>query len=148
MKISPTGVDLIKQFESLRLKAYQDIAGIWTIGYGSTKGVTPKLEINLEEAEFRLKSDINPAEQVINSIQTLLLQNEFDALVSLVFNIGVGAFKKSTIFKLLWAKELEKIPPQFLRWNKVRIKGELKVSPGLMNRRIKEKRVFEFGDYD
>lgn len=89
MKISQAGIDLIKEFEGLRLVAYQDSVGVWTIGYGHTKGVYPGMVITEAQALLFLNEDIaSHAYGIFNYITVQLNQNQFDALVSFHFNLG------------------------------------------------------------
>lgn len=139
MKTSIAGRKLIESFEGLRLTSYQDQGGVWTIGYGSTMNVWPNMTITQEEADDRLATQLFQTEQcVINSVSVPLNQNQFDALVSFVYNIGCGAFKKSTLLKLLNYSSYQGAANQLLAWNKVN--GVLNV--GLTNRRNKEREVF------
>jgi lysozyme len=104
MQVSERGLDLIKKWEGLRLVAYLDAANppVWTIGYGSTVDVAPGMKITQVQAEERLKKDVHFAENCVNKLVTVpLLQQEFDALVSLVFNIGCGNFRSSTLLRLI-----------------------------------------------
>ncbi|MBY0421805.1 MAG: lysozyme, partial [Parvularculaceae bacterium] len=98
MKTSDTGIALIKRFEGLELKAYQDVAGIWTIGYGHTgDDVKAGMKISEREAEELLRKDVKRFEDgVLRLVTVSLNQNEFDALVSFTFNVGAEAFRKST----------------------------------------------------
>lgn len=139
MRISPRGLDLLKEWEELRLVAYQDIGGVWTIGYGSTSDVYEGLTISRHEADLRLREDVDEAETCVNTVVKVpLSQNQFDALVSFVFNIGCSAFRKSTLLKKLNAGLYDEVPAQMGRWNKDRVGGNLVVVPGLVNRRAKE----------
>lgn len=130
----------IKDHEGLRLTAYQDGGGVWTIGYGHTgSDVREGLTIPLSEAERLLTRDLRTAEwHVTRLVQVKLTQNQFDALVSFVYNIGGGAFETSTMLRLLNAGEYEGAANQFLRWNK----DNGKVVDGLTNRRRKERELF------
>lgn len=93
MKISDNGLNLIKKFEGLRLASYQDSVGVWTIGYGHTLNVKSGQVITKETAENYLRSDCVKVENAINSYNFKLNQNQFDALVSLFFNVGTGYLK-------------------------------------------------------
>ncbi len=94
MKISDNGIDFIKNEEGLRLTAYLDSAGVWTIGYGHTGGVVAGSTISLAQAEIFLREDISVFEDIINrEVKVPLNQNQFDALLSLVFNVGPGKEK-------------------------------------------------------
>ena len=97
MKASSKALELIKQFEGLRLKAYLCPGGVWTIGYGHTAGVKSGMVITEAQAEEFLLSDIAIFEKAINDQNLALTQNMFDALVSFTFNVGVGNFKRSTL---------------------------------------------------
>jgi lysozyme len=143
MKISQQGLDLIKKFEGLRLKAYRCPAGVWTIGYGSTVGVVGGQEITEEEAEALLKDDVFQTELYVDSIIKMpLSQEQFDALVSFIFNIGIGAFRYSTMLKKLNKGDDLGAANEFLKWNKATVNGVKKPLAGLTKRRIMEKELF------
>lgn len=137
---------LIAQFEGLRLKAYRDTGGIWTIGYGSTKdpytGVSVKEgdAISKETALDWLNKDIAQRQVAIRKlVKVPVTANQLAALTSLAYNIGLGAFQRSTLLRLLNQKApIQQVADQFLRWNKVN-NQEVK---GLTNRRILEKELF------
>lgn len=140
MKVSTKGKNLIKKFEGLRLKAYQCPAKIWTIGYGHTLFVQPGDIIDENKANIFLKEDVRMFENNVNElVHVSLNQNQFDALVSLVFNIGVGNFKKSTLLKKLNSGDMSGASEELLRW--VYVKG--KKSNGLIHRRNAEKKLFD-----
>ena len=90
MKTSDKGIDFIKRHEALRLNAYLDAVGVWTIGYGHTGGVNSGDVISEKQAEEFLRADLVTAERALNSTRLQLNQNQFDALVSFIFNVGVG----------------------------------------------------------
>ena len=140
MNVSENGIKLIKQFEGLRTQAYKPTPNdVWTIGYGHTHGVKKGDTITMEKATEYLKQDIQVYENAINTlVKVQLTQNQFDALVSFVFNIGVGAFKNSTMLKFLNANHIPLAAGQFDRWNKQ--KGV--VLEGLTARRKAEKELF------
>ena len=138
MKTSNKGVELIKGFESLHLKAYLCPAGHYTIGWGHTKGVTPTQRISLTQAEVFLNEDIRTAEACVSNI-TGLNQNQFDALVSFVFNVGAPAFRNSTIRRLIVANSGDTaIRDEFMRWKYATVGGCKVVLPGLERRRKEE----------
>ena len=143
MKISTNGIDLICSFEGLELKAYDDGVGVWTIGYGTTVINGTKVKkgdtCTLEQAKSYMAQDLKQFESAVNQVKVPLNQNQYDALVSLAYNIGVGAFLSSTLFKKLNAKDYKGAAEQFDRWN--RAGG--KVMRGLTNRRAKERKLFE-----
>lgn len=139
MKTSDRGLDLIRFFEQLRLTAYRDAVGVLTIGYGHTANVREGQRITEAQADAFLAEDVSWAEDaVLNGVTTPLTQNQFDALVSLVFNIGAGAFATSTIRRLLNAGLYREAAEEFPRWRYA--KG--KVLAGLVNRRAKERELF------
>lgn len=144
MKTSNNGKKIIKAFEGFRARAYLCPAGILTIGYGHTgPDVKSNIVISKRQAELVLSMDLDKFESCINSnVETTLSQNQFDALVSFVFNVGCGAFKQSTMLKLLNAGLHDDAAQEFLKWNKARSNGLLKVSPGLNARRESEKELF------
>lgn len=146
LKRTMSATKLIAQFEGLRLQSYQDEALIWTIGYGSTfnpfTGVKVKQGDVITEAEALrwLKKAVGDfAESVKRLVKVPISQNKLDALTSLAYNIGIGAFQRSTLLRLLNAGAPDKdVADQFLRWN--RIKGV--VSRGLTNRRQLERKLY------
>jgi lysozyme len=139
MRISQTGVDLIKHFESLQLDAYRCSAGVWTIGYGHTKGVKQGDRITEQEAERLLESDLELFERgVLRSVKVKLTQSQFDALVSFSFNVGLGALGHSTLLRRLNEGDIFGAADQFLRWDK----AGGKVLAGLVRRRKAERALF------
>ena len=98
MTISQKGIDLIKTFEGCKLFAYRDSVGIPTIGYGHTKDVKMGMSITQKQAEEFLKGDIKPVERLLNGMGINYTQNQFDALVDFIYNLGEGNFKKSTMY--------------------------------------------------
>lgn len=139
MKASEKAIWLIEDFESCQLAPYRCPSGVWTIGYGHTEGVTATSPmITRDEAVALLDKDIARFERAVNeAVHVPLNQNQFDALVSLCFNIGVGAFRTSTLVRKL--NDGEDAAPEFDRWNQS--KGE--VLPGLVRRRDAERKLFE-----
>jgi len=118
MKTSQSGLELIKKHEGLKLKAYLCPANVWTIGYGHTRTTQQGLVITQQQAEDLLKSDLDISEKVVG-FSGNYNQNQFDALVSFVFNVGGGAFKSSTLLKKIKENATEsEIRHQFSRWNK------------------------------
>jgi lysozyme len=136
---SPFALSLIRKFEGLRLKAYADAGGKWTIGYGSCTGVTDTMEITKEGAEARLLADATRTEEaILRLVSVQLNENELAALVSLVYNIGVGAFSRSTLRRRIIDGDKERSSDEFLRWAYV---GK-QLLPGLLKRRREEREVF------
>lgn len=145
MKINQASVDLVKEFEGLRLTAYQDFVGVWTIGYGTTAaagvGITPAkgMTITQAQAEMYLKRGLEKfAKQIEPNIKRAVNENQFSAMVSLAYNIGPGAFNKSTLLKRLNAGDVQGAADQFLVWNK----AGGKVLAGLTRRRKAERELF------
>ena len=119
MKTGNKGIELIKHFEGCELEAYKCPAGVWTIGYGHIKGVHEGMTITEHQAEEMLKSELHEYEGYINDYVTVPLnQNQFDAMVSWVYNLGGGNLRASTLLKVLNAGEYDGVPAQMLRWNK------------------------------
>lgn len=142
MKTSDKGIELIKGFETLHLKAYMCPAGKYTIGWGHTLGVTPTQRISLEVAEGLLREDLRVAEACVSKIAGLT-QNQFDALVSFVFNVGVQAFSSSRLRRLVVAnRNDEGIRQEFSRWKFATVGGEKVVMPGLERRRKEEANMY------
>jgi lysozyme len=146
MKINKAGLDLIKEFEGLRLKAYKDPVGIVTIGYGTTAaaevGIIPRMGMTITqaEAEYYLEKGVNKfAAQIEPSIFVPINNNEFAAYVSLAYNIGPGAFKKSSSLRHFNNLDKAKAAQNILLWNK----AGGKVLNGLVRRRASEKKLFE-----
>lgn len=137
MQISIEGLALIKKWEGFRAEAYLCPAGVWTIGYGHTRGVRPEDKITEVKATEYLLTDVNEAETIVNTAVTApITQNQFDALVSLVYNIGSSNFATSTILKLINGNcyDIKKHEHYFCIWNK----GGGRTLQGLLNRRRDE----------
>jgi lysozyme len=140
MITSEHGLEAIEQFEGKRLKAYLDSVNIPTIGVGHT-GPDVYIGQTITEAECRalLREDVQEAEDSVNAcVKVPLTQDQFDALVSFVFNVGGGAFKGSTLLKKLNAGDYEGAANQFQRWSKAGGKD----LPGLLKRRMAEANIF------
>lgn len=143
MKTSPKGIALLKEFEGLRLKAYLCPSGIWTIGYGHTAGVKPGMVISEAQAEEYLKADLIAFENYLNGLGLALNQNQFDALISFIYNVGTGNFSSSTLLRKVKANPLDNaIMDEFLKW--VYSKG--RVLPGLQRRRLAEMKLYFSND--
>ena len=144
MKISQKGIDFIKSHEALRLKAYQDSKGVWTIGWGHTKGVKPGDVITRAQAEQFIRDDFAWVERTLNADlvagrdKPLVTQNEFDALCSLVFNIGSQAYLESTVRRKIKQGDKMAAARAFKMW----VYSEHKFIQGLANRRADEVRLF------
>ena len=144
MRVSERGIELLKQFEGLELEAYQDIAGIWTIGYGHTgPDVQPGMRITEREAEALLRRDLKSREDAVDRLSSVPLNNnEFDALVSFVYNVGIEAFRGSTARKRLNRGDRMGAADALTWWNKATVGGVLREVLGLTRRRASERALF------
>ena len=140
MNISQEGLGLIKKFEGCELEAYKCAAGVWTIGYGSTKGVKEGDTITQEQADDLLLHEMEEYEGYIKDAVTVdLKQNQFDALVAWTYNLGPTNLIESTLLKRLNGDDLADVPHQIRRWNK----AGGKVLDGLIRRREAEALLFQ-----
>ncbi len=141
--INAAGLALVRDYEGLRLEAYQDTSGIWTIGYGHTLGVKPGDCIRAEQAEEILQADLVGAEQAVaRLVKVQLTDNQFSALVSFVFNEGEGAFAKSTLLRKLNEAGYGLVPACLKSW----IFDNGRVLPGLVKRRAAEAALWSMSD--
>ena len=140
MVYSKTGEQLTEGFESCRLTAYQDVKGIWTIGWGHVGAeVVEGYTITQVQADMQLLVDTHNAQNAVNELVTVTLtQGEFDALVDFCFNCGVGAFRGSTMLQLLNAGMIAQAALEFAKWDHA--SGQ--VVAGLLRRRLAEKAEF------
>jgi lysozyme len=138
-KTSENGLHFIREAEGCRLTAYQDSGGVWTIGVGHTAGVKPGQRATMAEVEEWLREDVGDSEDAVASlVKVALTQNQYDALVSFVFNLGATQFSDSTLLKKLNAGDYKGAQGQFKRW--VYDNGE--IQPGLVKRRNGEAMLF------
>jgi lysozyme len=151
MQLSNNGLNIIKNFEGLRLTAYRDVAGVWTIGYGSTryhdgKPVKPGDQLASEtQADALFRNTLGQYVDAVNRfIKVPLNQNQFDALVSFTYNEGTGALEESTLLVKLNEKNYTEAASHFLAWDKITDpKTGLKViCDTLVHRRREESRLF------
>jgi len=141
--LSSYGLQLLKQFEGCKLEAYLDSGGVPTIGVGHIRGVKIGDVITEAKADEMLHGDLVRYESCVNSYVIVPInQNQYDALICFAFNLGCGALKSSTLLRQLNTLKYNKAADQFLRWDKVRIKGKLEKLSGLTNRRAAERRLF------
>ena len=139
MNISNTGIDLIKHFEGCETEAYLCPAGVPTIGYGHIKGVQMGDVITEAQAHEMLVEELDEYESYINDLVTVSLnQNQFDAMVSWVYNLGGGNLRASTLLKVLNSGDYSGVPEQIMRWNK----AGGRVLEGLTRRRQAEADLF------
>jgi len=140
MKIGQNGLNLIKASEGFRAQAYLDTGKVPTIGYGTTHDVHLGQVITESQGEEFLKRDVSDAEHTIDTlVKVPLTQNQFDALVCFVYNIGEGQFKSSTLLRVLNAGHYDQVPAQLARWNK----DNGRVLKGLVIRRANEAKLFQ-----
>jgi len=151
IKLSKNGIDLIKNFEGLRLNAYQDIAGVWTIGYGSTRyadGARVKRGDKLANEAEALKLFKVTLQYYIDAVnkgvKVAITQNQFDALVSFTYNTGTGVMTNSTLIRKLNAGDYQSAADQLLLWNKITdpASGKKIISQTLTKRRGQERDLF------
>ena len=139
MKISANGIGLLVHFEGFRDKAYRDSAGVWTIGYGSTKGVHAGQRITRDQAAIRLADDVAKAEADVSLLVNVpLTQGQFDALVSFVYNLGAGALARSTLIRRLNSGDYSGAADEFMKW----VKAGGRRLQGLVRRRAAERALF------
>jgi lysozyme len=142
--INNAGLDLIKHFEGLRLESYQDVAGIWTIGYGHTNGVAAGMAFTTDQADQALRDDLASAESAVDralaSVPTT--DDQFAAMVAFCYNIGSGNFIASTVLKEHRVGQYQSAADAFLLWNKATIDGVLQPVAGLTNRRKAERTLY------
>lgn len=144
MQISTNGIALIKRFEGLELKAYQDSVGVWTIGYGWTQPVDgrkigPGMVIDQATAERLLKCGLVQYEQGVNQlVKVIITQGQFDALVSFAYNLGLRSLSTSTLLRKLNAGDMQGAADEFGKWVNA---GGVRLN-GLVKRREAERKMF------
>lgn len=142
--MSEQAEELIKGFEGLRLKAYQDTGGVWTVGWGHTGAdVTPGLQISIDRAEQLLRQDIatKAVAPIFYHITVPLNDNQMDALTSLVFNEGSKPLCM-TLGAKLNAQDYAGAANEFDKWVYGHTINGMEILPGLVKRRAAEKKVF------
>ena len=145
MNISEEGKALIKKFEGCELKAYRCPVGKLTLGFGHVKGVKEGDEWTKEKAEAMLDKELKEYEGYINDLVNVQLnQNQFDALVAWIYNLGPTNFRTSTLRKKLTPETMHEVPREIRRWNKAN--GE--VLKGLVRRREAEALLFQGENWD
>lgn len=147
MKTSDKGIEQLKTFEGFRSMPYTDTGGKWTVGYGHLMvpgdGLVQGSPITMGQATQLLRQDLHTAEECINSTGVELDQNEFDALVSFVYNLGCGAFQRSTLLKFLKAGNKNAAAGEFPKWSMVNGNH----SSSILKRRFAEQDCFSHGTY-
>jgi lysozyme len=139
MQTSFRGIELIKMSEGFRAEAYLCPAGKLTIGYGSTENVFPGMVVSEMEAETMLNNHLSGIEMQLSSLWLPISQNQFDALVSFIYNLGWGNFITSTLLKLIQANPMNpSIADEFQKW----VHAAGKILPGLLTRRQLEAQLY------
>jgi lysozyme len=142
--VNQTGLTLIKRFEGLKLDAYLDVAGNWTIGYGHTRGVHAGMYLSEAEAQQVLEGDLRGVEAAVGAAVagSPTNDNQFSAMVALCFNIGAANFRASTVLREHCLGQTQQAADGFLMWNKARINNVLQPVAGLSNRRDAERALY------
>lgn len=153
MNLSVDGANFIKEREGFKLQSYQDGAGIWTIGYGHTgKNIKKGILINKKQADDFFSKDIAVFKTALNKLLKYpVSQNMFDAMLSMMYNIGIGNFTNSTLLRELNKNKgiaTSDMERYFLLFNKITVNGTKVVSPGLTTRRKLEYMIFSEGNYN
>jgi GH24 family phage-related lysozyme (muramidase) len=145
MQVNAAGIALIKLYEGFRARAYQDSVGVWTIGFGHTSAaglpyVKPDLQITRTEAERILSNDIGQFSVGIRHLVAGvdLNDNQFSALVSFAYNVGLGNFRKSSVYRAVMSGDFMAVPRRLALW----IKAGGRSLNGLIKRRDSEARLF------
>jgi len=139
MKLSDNGIKFIQDFEGIKLNAYKDIVGVWTVGFGHTGvDVTPNLSITKDRANDLFMQDVCNFVNGVNSMVKSCTQGEFDALVSFVYNLGLKSLKTSTLLRKFNDGDIYGAANEFTKWNRA---GGKEVS-GLTRRRLAERALF------
>ena len=143
MKTGDTGLNLIKGYEGLRMSAHYAPSEQWTVGYGHTSTARHGMSVTETEAERLLREDVAPIEALLaDTVRAPLNQNEHDALVSLIFNIGEENWRRSTVLRKLNEGDKLAAAHGFELWTKARVNGEVVSLDGLVRRRAAEKSLF------
>jgi len=146
MNVSPAGVAFTQAFEDCKLVAYQDQAGVWTCGWGSTgDDIDADTVWTQDQADARFMASVGQYEDAVNRITVLLSQEQFDALFDFSYNEGGSALLHSTLVNHI--ENGGDLAGLFEEWDKVRVDGALVVSRGLLRRRQAEDNLFTNGDY-
>lgn len=144
--LSAAGLYSLLAEEGVRNTAYLDVANIPTICVGHTKGVKLGDIASDEVCQELLRKDVHAAEAAVKaSVKVPITQGQFDALVSLSFNIGADALRNSTLIRKLNASDCAAAAAEFSRWNKAKVRGVLRPVEGLTKRRANERKTFEQG---
>jgi lysozyme len=144
VKTTPVGVKLVKNYEGLRTKSYLCPASVWTVGYGSTEGVTPGMTITEKQAELMLIKDLGKFEGYVDrTIIRLLIWHEADALVSFTFNVGFRL--KNELKSAVELGNAQLVVYKMSLYNKAKVNGQYVILPGLVSRRRSEGMLYKTG---
>lgn len=144
LKPPACGITLIKNCESCRLKAYQDQAGIWTIGWGKTENVYPQMTCSQKQADDWLTEECEHNWLMLRKyVKVPLTEAQGGALLSFLYNVGLTAFIRSTLLRVLNSGGYTEVSDEMRRWNKITVNGKKEVCVGLVNRREKEISLWE-----
>ena len=138
IKISEKGKELIRNSEGIGYESYLCPAKVWTIGYGHTAGVKKGMFITKEQADIYLNEDLLPIESYLTLADLDLNQNQYDAIASFMFNLGINAFSKSTLLRRIKEGDEKEIRKQFA----LSVHAGTTVLPGLVKRRALETELF------
>ncbi len=142
MRVSESGVRFLKDREGFRERAYKDTGGVWTVGYGTTDGVSEGMTVTKELADKLLRSHLRSIEVLLNhEVKQALSQHQFDALASFIYNVGFRAFTASTLLKKINLLQMGEVPGELKKW----VYDNGKVIEGLKQRRLLEARLFRNG---
>ena len=148
LPVCQEAIDLVKYFEGLYLNAYKCPAGVPTIGYGHTEGVSMGQTITAAEAEQFLAADLTDAAASVDTcVKVALNPQQRGALASFVFNLGAGSLQQSTLLKLLNAGDFDGAAGEFGKWVKATVNGVKTSLPGLVARRAAEASLFQTGTW-
>lgn len=142
-KFNGAGLALVEEWEGLSLAAYQDVAGVWTIGYGHTPAHEGQV-ITEAYAQMLLKGDLTTFQTIVANAthDVATTDDQFSAMVSLAFNIGSGGYRSSTVLRQHRAGLYQAAADAFLMWDKAHVNGQLVVVQGLLNRRKAERALY------
>lgn len=142
--LNELGLSLLMELEGLKLEAYQDVAGVWTIGYGHTRGVYLGMRITKGEALLTLSEDVASACNAVAFATRSRVPNEnqFAAMVLFCYNVGSANFRSSGVLGAFLAGDDNRAANTFFKWNHAHVDGILREVAGLTNRRIRERALF------
>jgi lysozyme len=148
MPVTISGARFTQSWEKCRLSSYQDDRGIWTVGWGCTGlGIGPDTVWTQTQADGELRARLNDCANHVGLYAGGSTTWQLDAMTDLAFNIGINAFKTSSVLKYHRARDCESAAGMFVLWDKEHVDGQLVESPGLKDRRLGEKDIYLHGVY-